>query len=130
MLLQFLPFFFFFFFLAGFSFTGTDDSQDYRRREGLSLLLMTNSTLLQTFRHFLQLYNYSVCNYRTPTHWNLPHSEITIWLIDDGMLIYIWLIDDVILDFFNSSLEQEQGGFELASTITIVNSSEPTNQLC
>ena len=36
------------------------------------------------------------------------------------MLIYICLLDDVILDFYNSSLAQEDGGFEIASTITIV----------
>ena len=39
-------------------------------------------------------------------------------LIDDAM--FVCLLDDLILDFCYSNLTWETGGFELASTITLV----------
>ena len=40
------------------------------------------------------------------------------WLIDDAMFVY--LLDELILGFCYSDLTLETGGFELASTITLV----------
>ena len=45
--------------------------------------------------------------------------ELTFeWLIDDAMFVY--LLDELILGFCYSDLTLETGGFELASTITLV----------
>ena len=79
----------------------------------------------------------------TTTRWDLPHYRITIWLIDDVTLsfcLFAWWFDSGF--FCCSNLRPETGGFELASTITLVlqanrltkcpshTTSEPTNQVC
>ena len=50
----------------------------------------------------------------------LSPYRITIWLINDVMLIFVFLLDDLILSFCYSNLSRETGGLELASTITLV----------
>ena len=40
------------------------------------------------------------------------------WLIEDAM--FVWLLDELMLGFCYTDLTLETGGFELASTITLV----------
>ena len=54
----------------------------------------------------------------TATQWDLPPYWIIIWVIDDEMLVC--LLDELIIGFCYSDLTLETGGFELASTITLV----------
>ena len=70
--------------------------------------------------------NRIACIYQTTTQWDLPPYWITIWLIDDAMLIFFCLLDDLILGFCYSNLTWETDGFELASlqirtSITLAN---------
>ena len=64
------------------------------------------STPSRTFRHLFvtlhmrsSIFNRTACVYQTATRWDLPPYPITIWLIDDVMLIFFCLLDDLILDF-------------------------------
>ena len=57
--------------------------------------------------------------YQAVTGWGIPPYQITIWLIDDAMLIFIvyrmiWF--KVLLQWF----DLETSGLKLSSTITIV----------
>ena len=109
-----------FFFLSGFSFTDTDDSQ------GSS----STSTRSRTFRHLFatlhvrwlsRIFNRNACIYQTATRWDVPPYRITIWLIDNVTLsfcLFTWWFDSCF--FCYSNLRQETGGFERASTITLV----------
>ena len=101
-------FFCLFFFLSGFSFTDTDNSQDRRGREGTILLHSTTSTRSPTFRHLFaslhlrwlsHIFNRNACIYQTATRWDLPPYRITIWLIDDVILIFVCLYVDLLLGF-------------------------------
>ena len=105
-----------FFFLSGFSFIDTDDSQESSGREG------TTSTGSRTFRYLFaslhvrwlsRIFNRIACIYQTATQWDLPPYRITIWLIDDVMLVFVCLRDDLILAFL---LQQFQTGNRLIST--------------
>ena len=51
---------------------------------------------------------------------NFKKVRFTTLLIDDAMFVSICLFDDLILGFCYSNLTWETGGFELASTITIM----------
>ena len=119
-------FLFFYFLLSGFSFTDTDDSKG-----GDHLLFhSTTSTRSRTFRHLFatlhvrwlsHIFNRNACIYQTATRWDLPPYRITIWLIDDVTLsfcLFTWWFDSSF--FCYSNLRRETGGFELASTITLV----------
>ena len=64
----------------------------------------TTSTGLRTFRHLFaalhvrwlkHIFNRTACIYQTATPWDLPPYGITIWLIDDVMLIFVCLLDDL-----------------------------------
>ena len=68
----------------------------------------TTSTLSRTFRHLFStlhvrwlshIFNRTVCIYQTATRWDFPPYWITIWLIDDAMLILVYLLDDLIQGF-------------------------------
>lgn len=52
--------------------------------------------------------------------WYLPPWGITIWAIDDGMLLSNYFVDDVLLGNSHSNLTQESGGCEVALTMTDV----------
>ena len=52
--------------------------------------------------------------------WNLPLYRITIWLIDDVMLIFVCLLDELILGFRHGNLTRETGRLQLESTIILV----------
>ena len=120
---------FFFFFLLGFSFTEIDDLQDRRGRERTFVY----STLPLPPAHvnsdiYLQLCIWDDCHvFLITTHvfTRLLLDEIYHfielpfdYLIDDAM--FVCLLDNLILGFLLQDLTRETGGFELASTITLV----------
>ena len=85
----------YFLYLSGFSFTGTDDTQDSRGREGT-----ITSTRSRTLRHLLatlhvrwlsHIFNRTTCIYQAATRWDLQPYWITIWLTDDVTLSF-WLL--------------------------------------
>ena len=88
------------------------------------------STRLRTFRNLFatlhvrwlsHIFNCTPCIYQAATWWHLPPYWISIWLTDDMTLNFVCLRDDLILTFFcYSNLRWETGGFEVASTITLV----------
>ena len=82
----------------------------------------TLSHLFATFhvRWLSHTFNRTACIYQTATRWDLPPYRITIWLIDDVMLVSVCLLEDLILGFCYSNLRRENGRLELASTITLV----------
>ena len=98
-----------FFLLSGFSFMDTDNSQDSGGRGGDHLLFhSTTFTRSRTFRHLFatfhvrwlsHIFNRNACIYQTATRWDLPPYRITIWLIDDVILIFVYLIVGLILGF-------------------------------
>ena len=110
-------------------FTDTDDSQDSRGREGIIFLFhSTTSTHSRTLRHLFatlyvrwlsRIFNRNACFYQTATRWDLPPYRITIWVID-WWCNFVCLFDELILGFCYSDLTLKTGGFELASTITLV----------
>ena len=99
----------FLFFPSGFSFTGTDDSQDSRGREGTIFLFhSTTSTHLRTLRHLFatlhvkwlsRIFNRNACVYQTAAQWDLPPYRIAIWLIDwwCNVCLSTWWIDSRFL---------------------------------
>ena len=89
----------------------------------------TTSTCSRTLRHlFATLYmrwlscifNCNTCVYQTATQWDLPPYQITIWLIDwwCNACLFTWRIDSRF--FCYSNLTWETGGFDFASTMTLV----------
>ena len=62
----------------------------------------------RTFRHLFatlhmrwlsHIFNRNACFYQTATWLDLPRYRITIWLIDDVMLILVCLLVDLVLGF-------------------------------
>ena len=116
-----------FFFSITVFFTDTDDSQDSREREGDHLLFhATTSTRSRTLRHLFatlhvrwlsRIFNRNACVYQTATRWVFPPYPCE-WLINDAM--FVCLLDELILGICYSDLTLETGGFELASTITLL----------
>ena len=104
--------------LPGFSFAGTDDSQDSRRKAGIILYSTHSQTFTYIFttlhvRWLSRIFNRNACVYKTVTRWDLPSNWITIWLIDwlCNLCLFTWWFDSSY-----SNLALETGGFELAST--------------
>ena len=61
---------------------------------------LTNiQTFICDFAREMTIFNRNACNYQTATRWDLPLYRITIWLIDDMMLIFVCLLVDLILGF-------------------------------
>ena len=89
------------------------------------------STRSWTFRHLFatlhvrwlsHIFNRTACIYQAATRWDLPPCRITIWLSDDVTLsfcLFTWWFHSSFF-FCYSNLIRETGGFELASTITLV----------
>ena len=128
-LLYFILFHLLYFFSVRVFFTYTDNSQDNSGREGTIFY----STLSVTTAHehwdiYLQLCmwdDYHVFLIATLVFTRLLHNEIYHLielpfelLIDDP--IFVCLLDELILGFCYSDLTLETGGFELASTITLL----------
>ena len=119
-----------FFFLSGFSFTDTDESQDSRGRELTNFY--STLPLLPAHEHsdiyFATLHvrlishisNRTACIYQDVSRWYLPPYWITVWLIDDVILIFVYLLVHLIQDFCCSYLTRETGGHELVTTIILV----------
>ena len=68
----------------------------------------TTSTRSRTFRHSFAtlhvrwpsyIFNRKACIYQTSTRWDLAPYRITIWLIDDVILIFVCLLVALILGF-------------------------------
>ena len=77
--------------------------QGFLKGGGHLLFHSTTSTRSRTFatllvRWLLHSFNRIVCIYQNATRWVLPPYWITIWLIDDVMLVFPFLRDDLILD--------------------------------
>ena len=55
--------------------------------------------LFATFhvRWLSRIFNRNACVYQTATRWDLPPYRITIWLIDDVILIFVWLLVELIV---------------------------------
>ena len=76
----------------------------------------TTSTGSQTFRHLFaamrmrrsHIFNRNACIYQTVTRWDLPPYRITIWLIDDVMLILVCVLDDLSLGFVTAFWHEKQ----------------------
>ena len=71
----------------------------------------TTSTRSQTFRHLFttlhvrwlsHIFNRTACICQTATQWDLLPYRITIWVIDDVMLIFVCLLVDLILGFLTA----------------------------
>ena len=128
-----------FFFLSGFSFTDTDNSQDSRGREGTILFHSTTSTHSRTSRNLFatlhvkwlsHIFNRNACIYQAATRWDLPTYRITIWLIDDVIVIFVCLLVELILGFCYSYMTWETGGLELVSTIILALQANRLTKFC
>ena len=124
-----------FFFLSGFSLTEIGNSQDSRGREGT--IFHPTPPLPPAHKHsdiYLQPCTWDdyhiflismLCIYQTATRWDLPPYRITIWLIDELMLIFVRLLVD-LARFCYGYFTWETDGLELSSTIILV---VPANRL-
>ena len=119
----------FFFFSIRLFFTDTDDSHDSRERD--RTIFYSSLPLPPAHKHwdiYLQLCmwdDYHVFLIATLVFTRLLLDEIYHlielpfeWLIDDAM--FVCLLDELILGFCYSDLTLEAGGFELASSNTLV----------
>ena len=83
-----------------------ENSQDIRGREGnifySTLPLPSANEHSDIYLHVRwpsHIFNRTACIYQTATRWDLPPYRVTIWLIDNAMLIFdCWLVD-LILGF-------------------------------
>ena len=78
------------------------------------LLLSTTSARSRALKHLFAtlhmrrlscIFNHTACNYQTATWWDLPPYQVTIWLIDDEMLISVCLLDVILLGFLLQQFE-------------------------
>ena len=70
-------------------------------------------------RWLSRISNCTACIYQAATRWDLPPYRITIWLIDDVMLIFVCLLVDLIQGFCYSYLTLETGGLEHLLKLTL-----------
>ena len=77
----------------------------------------TTSTRSRTFRHLFatshgrwlsHIFNRNARIYQTVTRWDLPPYRITIWLIDDVILIFVYLLAEFILGFVTAISQKKQ----------------------
>ena len=98
-----------YFFLSWFSFADKWQLTGQQGKGGDHLLFhSTTSTRSRIFRHLFatlhvrwlsHIFNRNACIYQTATRWDLPPYRITIWLIDDVILIFVCLYVELILGF-------------------------------
>ena len=74
--------------------------------------------------------NSTACIYQAATRWNLPPYRITIWLIDNLMLIFVCLLVDLIQGFSNSYLILETCGLEHFLKLTLRELIHPEISYC
>ena len=65
------------------------------------------------------IFNRTACIYQAATRWDLPPYRITIWLIDDVMLIFVCLLVYLIQGFCYSYLTLETGRLEHLLKLTL-----------
>ena len=100
------------FFLSGFSFTDSDNSREKRGREGNHLYptlplppAHEHSNIYFATLHVRwqsHISNRTAGIYQAATRWDLPPYRITVWLIDNVMLIFVCLLVDLIQGFCHS----------------------------
>ena len=129
-----------FFFCEGFFFMDTDDSQDSRgEAEDHFLFHSTTWTRSQIIRHLFatfhvrwlsHIFKCTACIYQTVTRRDLPPYQITIWLVDNVMLVFVCLLDAFILGFCYSSLDTGNWWTRTRINYHPRVTSKPTNQVC
>ena len=126
---------FFYFFLSGF-FSRT--LATHRTAGDHLLFYSATSTCSRTFRHLfatlnvrwlLHIFNRNACIYQTATRWDLPPYQITIWLIDDMILIFVCLLVDFILGFVTAVWHGRNQWTQTRIGHHPCITSEPTNQV-
>ena len=102
------------------------------------LFLSTTSTRWQTFRHLSatlhliwlpRIFNRTACIYETVTRWDLPPCWITVWLIDDVMLISVYFRDDFCLGFLLQQFYIGNLWIWARTNYYLCDTTEPTNQV-
>ena len=129
--------FFFFFFYHGFLHRGWRFSGQQGKRRDHLLFHSTTPTHSRTLRHVFATLHVRwlsrIFNRNAYVYQMLPDEffhliELSFeWLIDDAM--FVCLLDELILGFCYIDLTLETGGFELASTITLVLQANRLNQV-
>ena len=51
------------------------------------------------------IFNHTACNYQPATRGDLPPYQVTLWSIDDEMLISVCLLDVILLGFLLQQFE-------------------------
>ena len=96
-----------FFFSVRVFFHGHWQLTGQQRKGGDHLIPLYHFPRSRTFRHLFvtlhvrwlsHIFNRSACIYQAATRWDLPPYRITIWLIDDVILIFVCLLE-LILGF-------------------------------
>ena len=105
-----------FFFYQGFLSRALTTHKTAEEGRGDHLLFHpTTSTRSRTFKHLFatlhvrwlsHISHRNACIYQTATRWDLPPNRITIWLIDDVMLIFVCLLVELILGFVTAIYEK------------------------
>ena len=102
---------FFFFFCQGFLSRTLTTHRAIGEGRGPSLSHSITSTRSRTFRHLFSTLHVRWISYISNcTACILPPYRITIWLVDDVMLIFVCLLVDLIQGFCYSYLTLETGG--------------------
>ena len=101
----------FFFFCQGFLSRTLTTHRAIGEGRGPSLSHSITSTRSRTFRHLFSTLHVRWISYISNcTACILPPYRITIWLVDDVMLIFVCLLVDLIQGFCYSYLTLETGG--------------------
>ena len=66
------------------------------------------------------IFNRTACIYQIATRWDLLPYWITIWMIEDVILIFVYVLDGLILGFCYSNLTLETDRLKLVPTIPLV----------
>ena len=128
------------FFLSGFSFMDSDNSREKRGREGNHLYptlplppAHEHSNIYFATLHvrlLSHISNRTAWIYQAATRWDLPPYRITIWLIDDVLLIFVCLLVDLIQGFWYSYLGLETRGLEHLMILTLRELIHPEISYC
>ena len=101
---------FLFFFLLGFFLRTLITQRKAQEGRGLYFIPLYHLHPLTDIQAFIcnfaremtilcKIFNRNTCIYQTATRWELPPYQITLWLIDDVMLIFVCLLGDLILGY-------------------------------
>ena len=81
-------------------------------------------------RRLSHISNRTACIYQADTRWDLTPYQITIWLIDDVMLIFVCLLVDFIQGSCYSYLTLETGELEHLMRLTLKELIHPEISYC